>query len=114
MNHTPNGTGRSTESVVHMTDQEDGEQRIETRGNGNQQAEDDHQEDEFTDQEESDDEEDDEQDEDEPSLKYQRISGEIPELLKKDSASALAISNKSMVLSCFFFRAGHDVHSVSL
>jgi len=99
MKHTPNGTRRYTESPVHMTEQED-EQRIETRENGKRRAEDDHQEDESTDQEESDeeqDEEDDEQDEDEPSLKYQRISGAIPDLLKKDSASALAISNKNMV-----------------
>jgi len=38
-----------------------------------------------------------EEDDEEPSLKYQRIIGAIPDLLKKDSASALAISNKVMV-----------------
>ncbi|KAJ7583660.1 vacuolar assembling protein VPS41 [Mycena floridula] len=40
---------------------------------------------------------DDELDE-EPALKYERILGNIPELLKKDSASALAISNNIVAL----------------
>jgi len=38
-----------------------------------------------------------EDDDDEPALKYERITGTIPDLLKKDSASALAVSNKTMV-----------------
>lgn len=49
-------------------------------------------------EEESEDEEDEEDDE-EPSLKYERISGAVPDLLKKDSASALAVSHKLLVIS---------------
>ena len=41
---------------------------------------------------------DDEDEDEEPTLKYQRITGSIPDALRKDSASALAISNKVMVL----------------
>ncbi|KAF5363557.1 hypothetical protein D9756_000090 [Leucocoprinus leucothites] len=50
--------------------------------------------------EEDDEEEEDEEDEDdeEPALKYERITGAIPELLKKDSASALVISHNIMAL----------------
>ncbi|KAF8165888.1 vacuolar assembling protein VPS41 [Crassisporium funariophilum] len=43
-------------------------------------------------------EEDDEDDDEEPSLKYERITGAVPDLLKKDSASALAVSNKLLAL----------------
>lgn len=50
-------------------------------------------------EEEDGEEDDDEEDEDEPALKYERIGGFIPDLFKKDSASALAISNgKTMAL----------------
>jgi hypothetical protein len=41
--------------------------------------------------------EDDEDEDEEPALKYERIGGSVSDLLKKDSASALAISNKIMV-----------------
>ncbi|KAF8967466.1 vacuolar assembling protein VPS41 [Flammula alnicola] len=47
---------------------------------------------------EEDEEEADEEDDEEPSLKYDRIKGAIPDLLKKDSASALAVSNKLLAL----------------
>lgn len=42
-------------------------------------------------------EDEDSDDDEEPALKYERIGGSIPDLLKKDSASALAISNRVMV-----------------
>ncbi|KAJ3880126.1 hypothetical protein F5051DRAFT_175299 [Lentinula edodes] len=48
--------------------------------------------------EEEEEEEEEEGEEEEPALKYERIGGELPALLKKDSASALAISNKFMAL----------------
>ena len=48
-------------------------------------------------EEEADEEEEDEEEEEEPSLKYERIAGSIPDLLKKDAASALAIVNRKMV-----------------
>lgn len=85
------GSQRSiTESPVHMTELDDGdepkadEQENEEQGGP---AEEDLE----------DDEEESEEDDEEPSLKYQRITGAIPDLLKKDSASALAISNRVMV-----------------
>jgi hypothetical protein len=46
---------------------------------------------------EEEDDEDEEEDDEEPSLKYQRIGGAVPDLLRKDSASALAVSNKLLV-----------------
>jgi hypothetical protein len=48
-------------------------------------------------EEEGDDDYEDEE-EDEPTLKYERMSGAINDLLKKDSASALAVSNKLLVI----------------
>jgi vacuolar protein sorting-associated protein 41 len=53
-------------------------------------------------EEESDEEDEEEDDEDEdedeePALKYERFGGSIHDLLQRDSASALAISNKLMV-----------------
>lgn len=47
---------------------------------------------------EEDEEDDDEEEDEEPSLKYQRITGAVPDLLRKDSASALAVSNKLMAM----------------
>jgi len=47
--------------------------------------------------EDEDEEEDDEEDE-EPALKYERFGGAFQDLLKKDSASALAVSNKFLAL----------------
>ena len=57
--------------------------------------------DELDEEEEREEEESEEEDEDdeEPSLKYERIAGDVPDLLKKDSASALAVSNKLLVIS---------------
>ncbi|KAF5376840.1 hypothetical protein D9757_008884 [Collybiopsis confluens] len=50
-------------------------------------------------EEEGGDDEDEDEDDEEPALKYERITGEIPALLKKDSASALVISHKFMALA---------------
>ena len=47
--------------------------------------------------EEEEDDDDDEDDDEEPALKYERLTGAVPELLKKDSASALTVSHKFMV-----------------
>jgi len=48
--------------------------------------------------EEGEDEEDEDEDEDEePALKYERFGGAFQDLLKKDSASALVVSNKYLV-----------------
>ena len=50
-------------------------------------------------EEEEEESEEEEEDDEEPSLKYERISGAVPDLLKKDSASALAVSNRLLVIS---------------
>ncbi|KAH0840325.1 hypothetical protein J3R83DRAFT_1341 [Lanmaoa asiatica] len=47
-------------------------------------------------EEENEDDDDDDEEEEEPSLKYERIGGAINDLLKKDSASALVVSNKCL------------------
>ena len=55
--------------------------------------------------EENVDEDGDDEEEEEPFLKYERMSGPVNDLLKKDSASALAVSNKCLVhmlLECEF------------
>ena len=49
------------------------------------------------DDEDEDEEDDDDDDDDEPALKYERFGGAFQDLLKKDSASALAVSNKFLV-----------------
>ncbi|KAG6883937.1 hypothetical protein C0993_002682 [Termitomyces sp. T159_Od127] len=49
-------------------------------------------------EEEEEEEEDDDDDDDEPTLKYERILGAVPDLLKKDSASALVVVDKFMAL----------------
>ncbi|KII94565.1 hypothetical protein PLICRDRAFT_97705 [Plicaturopsis crispa FD-325 SS-3] len=50
------------------------------------------------DDESEDDDEDEDEDDEEPALKYERIGGSLQDLLKKDSASALAIANKTLAL----------------
>ena len=49
--------------------------------------------------EEEDEDEDDEDEDEEPTLKYERMPGPINDLLKKDSISALTVSNK-LVVGC--------------
>jgi vacuolar protein sorting-associated protein 41 len=75
------------ESAVH--DSEGGEDEDES---GEEDDEDEEEEDEGEDDHED-------EEEDEPTLKYERMSGPINDLLKKDSASALAVSNKLLVNS---------------
>jgi len=81
-----------------------GEQEVESDedGIGKEDHQDEDAEEEGEDDEAEDgDDDDDDDDDDEPALKYERITGAIPDLLKKDSASALAVSLKFMVyLSC--------------
>ena len=50
---------------------------------------------------EGDSEDEEEDDDEEPALKYERIGGALNDLLKKDSASALAISNRLMVSTTY-------------
>ena len=39
----------------------------------------------------------DEEDDEEPALKYERLAGSVPDLLLKDSASSLAVTDKLIV-----------------
>jgi hypothetical protein len=85
------------------TQAELGHQDAATTGSGH------HSESEGTDEDDEDDEgdEDDNEDEDEdedvePTLKYERFGGAFHDLLKKDSASALVVSNKFLVRDAIF------------
>ena len=49
------------------------------------------------DDEDYDDEDDDDDDDDEPALKYERLAGSVPDLLLRDSASSLAVTDKLIV-----------------
>ncbi|RXW18809.1 hypothetical protein EST38_g7044 [Candolleomyces aberdarensis] len=89
---------RLTESPSQMTaagsdeEDEDEDDEEESEEGGGRQGEDDEEYD-----EDEDDDEDDDDEEEEPSLKYSRIEGAVPELLKKDSASALAVSGNRLL-----------------
>jgi WD40 repeat protein len=50
------------------------------------------------DEEEDEEDDDDDDDDDEPALKYERFGGAFQDLLKKDSASALAVSTRFLAL----------------
>ncbi|KAG6894266.1 hypothetical protein C0992_006840 [Termitomyces sp. T32_za158] len=76
--------------MTESPDEDEGEEEEE------EDDEDDYEEREEEEEEESNDSEDD--DDDEPTLKYERISGTVPDLLKKDSASALVVVNRLMAL----------------
>ncbi|KAG6901193.1 hypothetical protein C0995_015507 [Termitomyces sp. Mi166 len=78
----------TTESPDGSEDEEDGE-------DDNDEEED---QEEAEEEEEDDDDDDDDDDDEEPALKYERISGAVPDLLKKDSASTLVVVNKLMAL----------------
>jgi hypothetical protein len=53
--------------------------------------------------EDDDDGDEDEEEEEEPALKYERLGGAVPELLQKDAASALAISENLIARLFTFF-----------
>ncbi|KAH9482153.1 Vacuolar protein sorting-associated protein 41-like protein [Psilocybe cubensis] len=100
-NHVPS---RLSDSPTPMSDYDEQELRKEHEGKNGKDAESDESEEEEDDEAESEEEEDededdeDEEDDEEPALKYERITGEIPDLLKKDSASALCVSNKLLAM----------------
>lgn len=52
---------------------------------------------EYSEDEDSEEDSEDDEEEEEPALKYERMGGAVPDLLQKDSASALAISDKVIV-----------------
>ena len=67
--------------------------------------------DEDGDDSEEDEEEEEEEEEEEPALKYERMGGSTHELLERDSASSLAVSNKLFV-SLSFSVAFHFIQTV--
>lgn len=75
-------------------EEEDGEEEEEEEGDEDGDTADD---DEVSGSGESDSDSEDE-DEEEPALKYARIDGAVPEVLKKDSASALAVSGNRLLV----------------
>jgi hypothetical protein len=78
------GDGTDEEKVDEGDDDEDGNE------DGEEEEEDEGEEEEDEDEEEEDEDE-------EPALKYERFGGAFQDLLKKDSASALAVSSKFLV-----------------
>ncbi|KAF5387652.1 hypothetical protein D9615_000773 [Tricholomella constricta] len=106
--HEKDDVPRLAESPTQLSDLSDAED-VGARRHGHGRFQDDSNEEETEEEEEEeddneegedddDDEDEDEEDDDEPALKYERIGGSVPDLLKKDSASALAIANKLMAL----------------
>jgi hypothetical protein len=89
---TPN-TDRPSSVTPHPEENEEGEDEDEDEDEGD---EDDNEEEEEDDNEEEDEDEDEDEDE-EPALKYERFGGAFQDLLKKDSASTLVVSNKYLV-----------------
>lgn len=84
-----NGDGKQATAGDHEDSETDHTASGSENGTSSEGADDD-------DGDDSDEDEDDSED-DEPALKYQRIIGSIPDLFKKDSASALTVCNKLMV-----------------
>jgi vacuolar protein sorting-associated protein 41 len=80
-----------------------GEEAIHVHGghdhedDGEEDEEDEEEDEEENEEEYEDEDEDNEEEEGEPSLKYERMSGSVNDLFKKDSVSALAVSNKCLV-----------------
>ncbi|KAG1743621.1 uncharacterized protein EDB91DRAFT_1125116 [Suillus paluster] len=92
------GDGNIASNTVYMDpkyaahESESGEDESESG-----EEDDDDEEEEDSEEDEGEDDYEDEE-EDEPTLKYERMGGAINDLLKKDSASALAVSNKLLAL----------------
>ncbi|TEB23793.1 vacuolar protein sorting-associated protein 41 [Coprinellus micaceus] len=94
------GQGRFTESPTGLLNNEDDSDGEDEEGGVSAEEEEDGQRDDGQepDEESEDDSEDDEDsDDDEPVLKYSRIEGSVPEVLKKDSASAVAVSGNRLL-----------------
>ncbi|TFK43987.1 vacuolar assembling protein VPS41 [Crucibulum laeve] len=110
--HQEHEPPRYTDSPTHFTDPDDDSDEIEEEESNEEEVEEDTQHDHSNESEEESEgstEEEDEDDE-EPALKYERIGGSVPDLLKKDSASALIVSDKIMALGTH----GGIIHILSL
>jgi len=92
-------TDETSSDGGHQEETEDDSGEAEEEGD-EEGEEDEEDEEDGEDGEDGEDEDEEDEDEEEPALKYERIGGLIPDLLKKDSASALAIASK-FIVSCF-------------
>ena len=100
--------GRFTESPTKMSTTESGTEDDESEDDSSEEEEnqledaeeDDEEEGDSAEDEEESEEEDEEEDE-EPVLKYLKVEGALPDLLKKDSASAIAVSGNRLLVSRF-------------
>ena len=96
--------GRFTESptgLLNDEDESDGEDEEDGSGEeeDGERRDEAQEEDEVSEDGSEDDDED--SDDDEPVLKYSRIEGSVPEVLKKDSASAVAVSGNRLLVSLY-------------
>ncbi|KAF8709023.1 Vacuolar assembling protein VPS41, partial [Rhizoctonia solani] len=83
------------EEVASPVDEDDRSQSGSNTGSDDDEEDDDYNDD---DDEDEDDNEEDEEEDVEPSLKYERLGGDTSQLLEKDSACALAISESAILL----------------
>jgi hypothetical protein len=101
--HFPNiyPSGKVTNFLMdtngHLTDDNKEEEPVPSGEEEEEESDDIEPEERDEDDDEDDEDDEDYEDDEEPSLKYKRIGGALDDLLKKDSASALAISNKLLV-----------------
>jgi hypothetical protein len=96
------GNGHLTRSENHCEEDGDEDGNEDGEEDGDEEEEGEEGEEVVGDGDEAEEDEDDDDDDDEPTLKYQKIMGSLPNLLKKDFASALTISAKRMVLCVAF------------
>lgn len=96
--HDPGALVRNGHARLNAHESEDDrtEDGEEYEKDGDRDSEEDVEEDD-EDDEEDEDEEDDEDDDEEPALKYERLGGSTQDLLRKDSASAIAYSHERLV-----------------
>ncbi|KAG2086160.1 uncharacterized protein F5147DRAFT_729267 [Suillus discolor] len=97
----PNGSNpsESVDSENATQESESGEDESESREkDDDEEGEEDDVEGEGEEDEGEDEDDYEDEEEDEPTLKYERMGGAVNDLLKKDSASALAVSNKLLAL----------------
>jgi hypothetical protein len=89
------------EDASNATGLTGGVHRSEGDGTEDEEDEDEGDEDDNEEDEDEDEEDEDEDEDEEPALKYERFGGAFQDLLKKDSASTLVVSNKYLV-RCYY------------
>ena len=77
--HKPDTTSKETDHTAHDGEDED------------------YDDEDYDSEDDEDYDEDEDEDDEEPALKYERLAGSVPDLLLKDSASSLAVTDKLIV-----------------